>query len=89
MKTLSIINPHAAAIDVGSEQLHLSIAGDEPVVFGTVTNEVFRLRDYLKAQGVTTVAMEATGVYWLGCVEEFVGNGVKRTARLRPQSGAS
>jgi hypothetical protein len=65
MKTLSIINPHAAAIDVGSEQLHLSIAGDEPVVFGTTTNEVYRLRDYVKAQGVTTVAMEATGVYWL------------------------
>ena len=65
MKTLSVINPHAAAIDVGSEQLHLSIAGDEPVVFGTVTDEVYRLRDYVKAQGVTTVAMEATGVYWL------------------------
>lgn len=65
MKTLSVINPNAAAIDVGSEQLHLSIAGDEPVVFGTFTDEVYRLRDYLKAAGVTTVAMEATGVYWL------------------------
>jgi len=65
MKTLPIINPNAAAIDVGSEQLHVSIAGDEPVVFGTFTKEVYRLRDYFKAQGVTTVAMEATGVYWL------------------------
>lgn len=65
MKTLSVINPQAAAIDVGSEQLHLSIAGDEPVVFGTVTDEVYRLRDYLKEQGVRSVAMEATGVYWL------------------------
>ena len=27
MKTLSVINPQAAAIDVGSEQFHLSIAG--------------------------------------------------------------
>ena len=65
MKSLPVINPHAAAIDVGSEQLHLSIAGEEPVVFGTFTNEVYRLRDYVKAQGVTTVAMEATGVYWM------------------------
>jgi len=65
MKTLPVINPHAAAIDVGSEKLCLSIAGDEPVVFGTVTDEVYRLRDYVKQQGVTTVAMEATGVYWL------------------------
>src|SRR6185503_9924258 len=29
------------------------------------TDEVYRLRDYLKAQGVSSVAMEATGVYWL------------------------
>ena len=65
MRTLSVINPNAAAIDVGSEQLHLSIAGERAVVFGTVTNEVYRLRDYVKGQGVTTVAMEATGVYWL------------------------
>src|ERR1041384_252405 len=76
MKTLSIINPHAAAIDVGSEQLHLSIAGDEPVVFGTVTNEVYRLRDYVKAQGVTTVAMEATGVYWLCAYAVLEGAGL-------------
>jgi len=65
MKSLSIINPHVAGIDVGSEQLHVSIAGDEPVVFGTVTDEVYRLRDYLRAQGVKSVVMEATGVYWL------------------------
>ena len=65
MKSLPVINPHAAAIDVGSKTLHVSIAGDAPVVFGTVTDEVYRLRDYLQAHGVTTVAMEATGVYWL------------------------
>lgn len=64
-KALPILNPNAAGIDVGSEKLHSSIAGDEPVVFGTFTCEVFRLRDYLKAQGVTSIAMEATGVYWL------------------------
>ncbi len=65
MRTLSIINPDAAGIDVGSEKLFVSIAGDEPVVFGTFTNEVYRLRDYLKQNGVKSVAMEATGVYWL------------------------
>lgn len=65
MKSLPVINPNAAAIDVGSEQLHLSIAGDEPVVFGTVTDEVYRLRDYLKEHNANSVAMEATGVYWL------------------------
>lgn len=77
MKTLSVINPHAAAIDVGSEQFHLSIAGDEPVVFGTVTEEVYRMRDYLKSQGVTTVAMEATGVYWLYAYAELEAAGLE------------
>lgn len=65
MKTLPVINPNAAGIDVGSEKLFVSIAGDEPVAFGTVTDEVYRLRDFLKQKGVTSVAMEATGVYWL------------------------
>ena len=77
MKSLPVINPHAAAIDVGSEKLHLSIAGDEPVVFGTVTSEVYRLRDYLKGHGVTTVAMEATGVYWLYAYSVLEGGGLE------------
>ncbi|HYA67114.1 MAG TPA: IS110 family transposase [Acidimicrobiales bacterium] len=32
--------------------------------FGTFAEELVELRDWLKAEGVTTVAMEATGVYW-------------------------
>jgi transposase len=34
-------------------------------VFGTVTRELERLRAWLSDLGVTHVAMEATGVYWL------------------------
>ena len=50
---------------MGSEKLFVSIAGDEPAVFGTVTDEVYRMREFLKQKGGTTVAMEATGVYGL------------------------
>ena len=32
--------------------------------FSTMTTEVLRLRDWLKALGVTHIAMESTGVYW-------------------------
>jgi hypothetical protein len=63
--SLPVLDATAAAIDVGSEQLHVSIAGGPPKVFGTTTGELHRLRDYLLAQGVRSVAMEATGVYWL------------------------
>lgn len=77
MKSLPVINPHAAGIDVGSEKLHTSIAGDEPVVFGTFTSEIYRLRDYFLQQGVQTVAMEATGVYWLYVYEVLEAAGME------------
>ena len=62
---MPVLDATAAAIDVGSEQLHVSIAGGPPKVFGTTTGELHALRDYLLAQGVRSVAMEATGIYWL------------------------
>lgn len=62
---LPVLDATAAAIDVGSEQLHVSIAGGPPKVFGTTTGELHALRDYLLAQSARTVAMEATGIYWL------------------------
>lgn len=63
--SLPVLDTTAAAIDVGSEQLHVSIAGGRPSVFGTTTGQLYQLRDYLLAQGVRSVAMEVTGVYWL------------------------
>jgi transposase len=63
--TLNVLDEHAAFVDVGSEKLHVSIAGGPPEVFGTVTAELQRLSEWLKQRGVRSVAMEATGVYWL------------------------
>jgi transposase len=60
-----MLNPAAAAIDIGSEQLHVSIVGGSPKVFGATTGQLHALRDWLKENGVRTVAMEATGIYWL------------------------
>lgn len=54
-----------AAIDVGSEKMHVAIAGGEVKVFACFTDSLHQLRDHLKSQEVTSVAMEATGVYWL------------------------
>jgi len=62
---LPVLDPQAAFVDVGSERMYVSIAGGPPEVFGAVTGELHRLRDWLKERGVTSVAMEATGVYWL------------------------
>ncbi len=65
MSKLPVLDERAAFVDVGSEHMHVSIAGGEPRVFGTVTTQLHALRDWLKSEGVRSVAMEATGVYWL------------------------
>ncbi|MGH8701969.1 MAG: IS110 family transposase [Burkholderiales bacterium] len=64
-------------MDVGSEQMHASIAGGTPEVFGTVTSQLHALRDWLLAQGVRSVAMEATGVYWLPLYSVLEAAGVE------------
>jgi transposase len=65
MSKLAELDPRAAVVDVGSEQMHVSVAGGTPEVFGTVTSQLEALRDWLLAREVRSVAMEATGVYWL------------------------
>lgn len=69
MSSLPVLDPRAAFVDVGSEQMHVSIAGGPPEVFGTVTTQLHALRDWLLAREVRSVAMEATGVYWLPLYE--------------------
>lgn len=64
-RKLPVLDPLAAFVDVGSEHMHVSVGGDEPKVFGAVTSQLQALRDWLLAQGVRSVAMEATGVYWM------------------------
>ena len=63
--SLTVLDATAAAIDIGSEQLHVSIAGGPPKIFGATTGQLHALRDWLKENGVRSVAMEATGIYWL------------------------
>jgi transposase len=73
------LDPLATFVDVGSEKMHVSIAGGPPEVFGTMTGELHRLRDWLKEQGVSSVAMEFTGVYWLPLYGVLEAAGFKLT----------
>jgi transposase len=63
------INPHAAGIDIGSKEHAVCVpagASDKRVrTFGTFTSDLEALADWLKQCEVTSVAMEATGVYWI------------------------
>jgi transposase len=77
MKALPLLDPLAAAMDVGSEKLHVSIAGDAPKVFGTFTADLEALRDWFQSTRVRTVALEATGVYWLYLYEVLEAAGLE------------
>lgn len=63
------VNPHAAGIDIGAREHWACVPADaapNPVrKFGTFTADLEALADWCQACGVTTVAMEATGVYWI------------------------
>jgi transposase len=67
--TTPILHPHAAGIDLGATERSVCVPLDRdprPIRrFGTVTEDLHTLADWLQACGVTTVAMESTGVDWI------------------------
>ena len=70
---LKPVNFGAAAIDIGSK-MHMAAVSpactDVPVrTFATFTQDLHDLADWFKACGVTSVAMESTGVYWIPVYE--------------------
>jgi transposase len=69
MAKLDHINHKAAGIDIGSYSHYVAIPEglDTQSVreFKTFTNSLIELVNWLKRVGVTTVAMESTGIYWI------------------------
>jgi transposase len=75
------IHLHAAGIDIGSREhwvaLPADCAGERVRRFGALTPDLEALADWLKEAGVTRVAMEATGVYWIAPFQVLEGRGFK------------
>ena len=65
----SIVRPYAAGLDIGAEEIWAaSPPGGRPdtvATFESFTAGLHSLKTWLKDRGVTTVAMESTGVYWI------------------------
>ena len=59
------IRTNAAGIDIGAKMVFVSVEGQPVASFLTFTEDLALLRDYLLEHKVKTVAMEATGVYWV------------------------
>ncbi len=78
---LARINSHAAGIDCGSAEHYVAVPADRspsPVQsFKTFTADLLRLAEWLAACAVTSVAMEATGVYWIPLYEILEARGIE------------
>jgi len=59
------IRDYVAGIDIGAKKVFTSVEGQPVVSHLTFTADFLVLRDYLLGHRVKTVAMEATGVYWV------------------------
>lgn len=62
---LSVVNNNTAGIDIGSRKIFIALADKTVVSFGTFTDDFLQAVTYLKQNNISSVAMEATGVYWI------------------------
>ena len=79
VELMPIVYANAAGLDVGSREIYACIPPDRAEenvkVFGTFTTDLNALADYLAANGVDTVALESTGVYWIPVFEVLEARG--------------
>ena len=78
--TLPVLRQDVAGIDIGSREHWVSaplLADGQPNVstFGTTTRQLEHLADWLQEQGVESVAMESTSVYWIPIYELLESRG--------------
>jgi transposase len=96
---LPVLQPDAAGIDVGSAEHWVAVPPDrdaQPIRrFAAFTADLIRLADWLAQCGIKTVAMEATGVYWIALFELLESRGFEvflvdprqtRTVKGRPKT---
>jgi transposase len=76
-----ILEPNAAGIDIGAREIFVAVPPDRdehPVrVFSTFTEDLEKMAKWLVSCGVTTAAMESTGVYWVPPYDVLEQHGVK------------
>jgi transposase len=79
LESLMRINLDAAGIDIGADELFVCVpeGREEKSVrtFGTFTNDLHQVSEWLRKCKVTTVAMESTGVLWIPLYEHLVDSG--------------
>ena len=76
---LTVVNPHAAGIDVGSRTHYVAIGQEQKDVksFGVYADDLAALAKWLTDNQITTVAMESTGAYWQNLFVELINSGIE------------
>lgn len=79
---LPVVRPQVAGIDIGSSEHWVAgpvhpDAAPNVRAFGTTTDELHALADWLVAQHVESVAMESTSVYWIPIYELLESRGME------------
>jgi transposase len=80
-KTLQIVHPDAAGIDIGGREHWVAISPDrdeDPVRrFDCFTADLEQMAKWLVEKGVRSVAMQSTGVYWMPVFEMLEQSGLQ------------
>lgn len=75
------INPNAAGIDIGAREIFVCVPSDRDKEwvrrFGTKTPDLEAMAQWLKDCQIETVAMEATGIYWIATFQLLERKGLK------------
>jgi transposase len=81
LDSLPLLEPHAAGLDVAHREHWCAVPSDrceKPVrPFGTFTEDLEKMADWLRECGIKTVAMESTGVYWIPAFQVLERRGFK------------
>ncbi len=77
---LPVVHPHAAGADIGAQQIYVCIPGPDRTQivrsFGTYTADLHAIAAWLVENGIQTIAMESTGVYWIPLFEVLEEHGI-------------
>ena len=78
---LPTVNSFAAGVDIGSRSHYVAAPNKKGEIvtreYGTFTADLDQLVSWLKSLGVTTVAMESTGTYWIPFYEKLEDAGLE------------
>ena len=78
---LTIENPNAGGVDVGNESHYVAVPPDRdpnPVrEFGCWTAALNQIAEWLQSCRIDTVALQATGVYWIALYDVLEQHGIR------------